>query len=134
MLSLAAWVGWIAVALLVTAATSPLSYRLVAKKRAAPVSRPIGVHVIVGFSTTAMALAHAMTILPSLGSPGAIAGGMTALAPGALAFFLLFAHVGVGLKLRAPQLRDRAKKRRLHATFAIAISIAVLVHVVALRW
>jgi hypothetical protein len=131
--SLATTSGWLAVALLLAAATIPLSYRVLSRRRAAPASRPIGAHAVLGLGTTAAALGHAMAILTSLGSPGAITGGMLALAPGAVGFFLLFAHVGVGLKLRSPRLKDRVGKRRLHAVLATCIAIAVIVHVVGLR-
>lgn len=131
--SLATWTGWVAVALLATAAAVPLTNRLLARRRAAPDSRVTGLHVVFGFGTTMAALTHTMTALPSLGSPGAVAGGMLALAPAALAFFLLAAHVGVGLQLRSLQLRQRARKRRLHVVIAIGIAAAVTAHVVALR-
>jgi hypothetical protein len=131
--SLATWTGWVATALLVAAAAVPLTNRLLAGRRAPPDSRRTGVHVLLGFATTVAAVAHTMAVLPSLGSPGAVAGGMLALGPAALAFFLLAAHVGVGLQLRSPRLRDRARKRRQHALIAIGIATMVAVHVLALR-
>jgi len=131
--SLATWTGWVATALLVTAAALPLVNRLLSGRRAPPDSRLMGVHVLLGFGTTAAALAHTMAVLPSLGSPAAVAGGMLALAPAALAFFLLAAHVGVGLQLRSPRLRERVRKRRQHALIAIGIAAMVAVHVIALR-
>ena len=133
MSSLATYSGWVTVGLLVAAASIPLGHRLLLHRRAAPDSRPIGLHVVLGLTTTAVCLAHAMAILPALGSPGAVAGGMVALAPGAAAFFLLFAHVGVGLQLRAPRLKSRAQKRRLHAMLAAGIATFACVHVVVLR-
>jgi hypothetical protein len=131
--SLATWTGWVATALLVTAAGVPLTNRLLAGRRAPPDSRLTGVHVLFGFATTAVALAHTMAVLPSLGSPGAVAGGMLALGPAALATFLLAAHVGVGLQLRSPRLRQRVRRRRQHALIAIGIAAMVVVHVFALR-
>jgi predicted membrane-bound spermidine synthase len=131
--SLATWTGWVATALLVAAAAVPLANRLLAGRRAPPDSRRTGVHVLLGFGTTAAALAHAMAVLPSLGSPGAVAGGMLALGPAAFAFFLLAAHVGVGLQLRSPQLRERVRKRRQHVLIAIGIATMVAVHVIAVR-
>ncbi len=131
--SLATYSGWVTVALLVTAASVPLGHRLLVRRRAAPDSRPIGLHVVLGLTTTAVCLAHTMAILPDLGSPGAVAGGMVALAPGAAAFFLLFAHVGVGLQLRSTRLRSRASKRRLHAMLAAGIATLACIHVVVLR-
>ena len=127
------WSGWVAVSLLVSAATLPLSHRLIVGRRAAPGSRPIRAHVVLGLGTSTAALGHALSILPSMGSPEAIGGGTLALAPGALAFFLLFAHVGVGLQLTAPGLRDRARKRRTHVILAASIAVAIAAHVIALR-
>src|ERR1700744_2971151 len=100
----AIWSGWAALVLLAVAAAIPLTYRLRTRRRAPPSSRFTRTHVVVGLATTAIAFCHSMTTLPSLSSPGAIEGGSAALAPGALAFFLLFAHVGLGLQLRTPQL------------------------------
>ena len=57
---------------------------------------------------------------------------MTALAPGTAAFFLLFAHVGIGLRLRDPRLRDRVRIRRWHVILALAIATTVAAHVIAL--
>lgn len=131
--SLATWTGWAATALLVAAAAVPLTSRLLAGRRALPDSRRMGVHALLGLGTTGAALAHTMAILPSLGSPGAVAGGMLALGPAALAFFLLAAHVGVGLQLRSPRLRDRVRKRRQHVLIAIGIATMVAVHVLALQ-
>jgi hypothetical protein len=57
---------------------------------------------------------------------------MTAFAPGAAAFFLLFAHVGVGLQLLRPKLRDRNGKRRTHVVLASSIALLAAVHVLVL--
>jgi hypothetical protein len=124
--------GWIALAFIVAAACVPLGHRAFAHRRAAPGSRAITGHLALGLAATATALLHTFSILPSLGSPAAIRGGMSALAPAALAFFLLFAHVGVGLRLRDPRLRDRVKVRRRHVALAIAIAVTVAAHVVIL--
>lgn len=133
MISPAFLTGWVCVALLASAASVPLTYRVLEHRRASPDSRAIGGHVLLGLATTAAALAHAIAMLPSLGSPGAVAGGMLALAPGALAFFLLAAHVGLGTQLRSPRLRNRAKKRRQHLIVATCIAAAVTAHVIAIR-
>jgi hypothetical protein len=129
----AIWTGWGALLLLALAGAIPLTYRFRTKRRALPSSRPIRAHVVVGLATTAIAFAHSMTTLPSLSSPGAIEGGSAALAPGALAFFLLFAHVGLGLQLRTTHVRDRSRKRRAHALIALCIVVAAVVHVWVLR-
>jgi uncharacterized membrane protein YbjE (DUF340 family) len=124
--------GWIAAALVVAAASVPLGHRALARKRAALESRTIRSHVVVGIAASAGAFAHALAIMPSLGSSTAIAAGMDALAPGALAFLLLLAHVGVGLQLRNPKLRGRPKTRRTHVAIATAIAVVVAVHVALL--
>ncbi len=89
-------------------------------------------HVALGLGATALALLHTFGVLPALGSSAAIRGGMGALGPGTVAFFLLFAHVGVGLKLRDPKLKSRAKVRRTHVALAIGIAVAVATHVAVL--
>ena len=130
---MSAYSGWLAVALIVFAATVPLVYRAREKKRAAPGSRAIGGHVALGAAAAVFAFVHVLLALPALGSSQAIAGGATALLPAGGAFFVLVAHAGVGLQLRDPKLRDRPKKRRVHQATAITIVVLVLVHVVVLR-
>ena len=126
--------GWVAVALIVLAASVPLSQRAFVHRRALPGSPPIRLHVFLGLATTAAALGHSLAVLPSLGSPSVVGAGMLAVAPAMLGFFLLFAHVGVGLQLREPKLKDRAKKRRLHVMLASGIALAVTAHIVALAY
>jgi 4-amino-4-deoxy-L-arabinose transferase-like glycosyltransferase len=124
--------GWIALAAVFIAGLVSILARLRLGKRAAPSSRPISAHVVLGTVTTMLASGHTFVVLPELGSSTAIAGGMLALAPGALAFFVLFAHVGLGLQLRKEKLKDRAKKRRAHLATALTIAIAAVVHAVLL--
>jgi predicted membrane-bound spermidine synthase len=128
-MELSTWSGWIAVAFVAATASVPLVHRAIAHKRAVPGSRAIASHVALGLGATAMALLHTFGVLPALGSSAAIRGGMAALGPAAVAFFLLFAHVGVGLRLRDPKLRNRAKVRRTHVGLAIGIGVGVVVHV-----
>ena len=104
-----------------------------AKKRAAPDSAPIRLHVVLGTTTTLMAFAHTLAALFDLGSSAAIGGGFIALMTGGVAFTIIIAHAGIGLQLRDVRLRDRAVKRRKHVTTAIAISVIVAAHVVLLR-
>jgi hypothetical protein len=132
-MTLSASTGWCAVMLFAAAAALPLTFRLFRGRRAAPHSRPMQVHVVVGLTTTLAALAHTMSILPAMGSPAAVAGGTVAMAPGVLAVFLLCAHVGVGLQLRKRELRDRIRKRRTHLIIATSIAVAVSGHVLALK-
>jgi hypothetical protein len=124
--------GWFAVALVLLAASLPLLYRVRLHRRAIPGSPTIDAHVAVGLSAAGGALVHTLSVLPSLGAPAVVGAGMLSLAPASAAFFLLFAHVGVGLRLRNPRLRDRPAKRRLHVALAIAIVATVTAHVVAL--
>jgi hypothetical protein len=124
--------GWTAAAVVIAAGSVPLGHRLLAKKRAAIGSGTIRSHVIIGTMAAAASFAHGMAILPSLGSPEAIGAGVMALLPGAVAFLLLIAHVGVGLRLRQPKLKERPKVRRTHFAFACAIWTAIAAHVVML--
>ncbi len=125
--------GWLGAALVAAAGLVPLGYRMVAHRRAAVGSRPVTRHVALGLAAAAAALLHTFAVIPALGSPAAIRGGMLALAPGAGAFFLLVGHVGVGLRLRDPKLRKRPQVRRTHVALAITIVVAVAAHVVGLR-
>jgi hypothetical protein len=127
---MAIWFGWVAVALIAFSATVPLGFQWRAHKRAAPDSGTISVHVMLGFATVTIAFAHTVFVLPGLGSPAAVEGGLLAFLPGVAAFFLLIAHAGLGLQLRNVRLRDRPSKRRAHVTTAIAIAIAVAAHVI----
>lgn len=130
----AAWItGWLAVAAIIFAVLVPIQQRLRYGKRAAPGSRPIQWHVYVGLSLAALAFLHTILVIPELGTPQATAGGMLALLPAGAAFFLLVAHAGLGLQLRNPKLRERAKVRRTHTLTATLIVLAVTVHAVALE-
>jgi hypothetical protein len=130
---MAVWSGWLATVAILVAVLVPIVHRLRAGKRGAPGSPPIRLHVIVGLATAALAFGHTFVVIPALGSPAAIGGGVEALFPAGAAFFLLVAHAGLGLQLRDPKLRDRAKKRRMHTTTAILIMIAVGIHVALLE-
>jgi cytochrome b561 len=129
---MAIWSGWLATALIVIAGLVPLVVRLRHGKRAAPESQPMRTHVLVGLTTGTVAFVHTLVVVPALGAPGAVGGGMLALGAAGAAFFLLVAHTGLGFQLRRPKLRDRAKKRRAHLTTALLIVVAVSVHVIAL--
>ena len=129
---LSTYSGWLGVALIVGAASLPLGYRAWLRRRAAPASRPIDVHVALGLGAAAVAFAHTALVMTSLGAPSVVSSGMVSLAPASVAFFLLFAHVGVGLRLRDPRLRDRTGKRRLHLGLGLTIVAMVGAHVVAL--
>lgn len=124
--------GWVAAGLVLAAGAVPLGHRVLVRRRAALESRAIRSHVVIGVAAAAGAFAHTLAILPSLGSSAAIGAGMEALAPGALAFMLLVAHVGVGLRLRTPKLRGRPKVRRTHFAIATAITVVVAIHVALL--
>ena len=89
--------------------------------------------MVLGLTATSMALLHTFAAVAALGSPAAIRGGMTALVPATAAFFLLFAHIGVGLRLRNARLRARVKVRRWHVILAMTIAATVAAHITALR-
>ena len=129
---MAIYSGWLAVGLIVLAAMMPLAHRIVARRRAAPDSSTTRVHFAIGTLAAAVAFAHTLVVLPALGSPGAVGGGMAALLPGGAAFFLLVAHAGIGLQLREPRLKGRVAKRRTHVATALAIAAAIGVHVLVL--
>jgi hypothetical protein len=124
--------GWLAVACIVIAALVPVVFQLRMRKRAAPSSATIRGHVVLGMVTSAVAFGHTFLVLPALGEPAAIGGGMLALVPAGAAFCFLVAHAGIGLQLRSEKLKDRVKKRRTHVLTASLIALAVAVHVYAL--
>jgi cytochrome b561 len=124
--------GWMAVACIVLAALVPVLYQVRLKKRAAPASGTIKTHVILGLVTSAVAFGHTFMVLPALGEPAAIGGGMLALIPAGAAFCFLVAHAGIGLQLRNEKLKDRVRKRRTHVLTASLIALAVGIHVYAL--
>ncbi len=124
--------GWIAIAFILVTASLPLIQWLRQKRRAAPDSAPTRIHASLGMATAALAFGHTLTAVPVLGTSRALGGGMTALAAGGLAFFVIVAHVGVGLQLRNPRLRKRKDKRRAHQITAVAIAVTVGAHVIAL--
>lgn len=129
---MAVWTGWLAALLVVLTGSVPLGIRLRRRRRAALESKPMRAHVIIGLVTGAFAFAHTLFVVPDLGAPGAVGGGMLALGAGVAAFFVLVAHTGLGFQLRRPKLKDRAEKRRAHSMTAALIVVTVTVHVVAL--
>jgi hypothetical protein len=130
---MAFWLGWLAVLSIGVSALLPLGFRVLRKKRAAPDTPTIRLHVALGTATTVLAFLHTLTALPDLGSPAAVGGGSWALAPAGVAFCAVIAHAGIGLQLREPKLRERARKRRAHAITALAIVLTVSAHVWLLR-
>jgi hypothetical protein len=124
--------GWMCVAFIVLAALVPLGHRAFTRRRPAVRSRWIGWHVVIGAAAALFAFLHTVTVLPVLGSPTAIAGGMAAIAPAGLAFFVVVAHVGIGLRLRKPELKERVVLRRRHAMTAATVALAVAVHIIVL--
>ncbi|MEB2313732.1 MAG: hypothetical protein OZ928_17950 [Polyangiaceae bacterium] len=124
--------GWLAAAFIALTGLVPLVTRLRAGKRAAPDGAPMRAHVALGLATGALAFLHTLLVVPALGAPGAISGGMLALGAGGAAFFVLVAHTGLGLQLRRPKLRERASKRRAHLGTALVILALVTTHAVAL--
>lgn len=130
--SLASISGWLALALIAIAATVPLLFRARQHKRATPESSTIRTHVLLGLATSLAAFVHTGLVLPELGSEAAVGGGTLAFFAGAFAFMVMIAHAGLGLGLRNPKLKDRADRRRRHATTAALLTGVVLLHVVLL--
>jgi hypothetical protein len=130
--AVAIWSGWLATLAIVVAALVPAIHRVREGRRAAPGAPSIRLHVTIGLATAALAFLHTLIVLPALGSPAAISGGLLALLPAGAAFFLLVAHAGLGLSLRDPKLKNRVHKRRQHTTTAVLIGLAVGAHVVLL--
>jgi hypothetical protein len=133
-LSLAAWTGWITAALMLGAGLVQLWYRLAHGRRAGLGTREVSAHVVLGLAAAGVGFLHPLTALASLGSPGAIGGGALALALGALAFVLLLAHSGLGLKLRDPALRKRPRVRARHVVTAALLVGATAAHALACIW
>jgi multisubunit Na+/H+ antiporter MnhB subunit len=125
--------GWICVAAIAASATVPLGFRIVERRRAAPDSQPIRLHVALGTATVILAFAHTLAALTNLGSSEAIGGGFVALMAGGVAFLIIMAHVGIGLQLRDVRLRDRVRKRRMHVATASLIVLVTALHVWLLR-
>lgn len=125
--------GFIAAATIVVTTSLPLGHLVRTRRRAAPRSTAIGVHAALGAASMGTAFLHTLMVMPSLGSSAALEGGMVALVPAAVAFFVLVAHAGIGLQLRREKLRDRAKKRRTHVATATIIALMVLAHTIALE-
>jgi hypothetical protein len=120
--------GWIAAVLIVLAALVPLVARVRAGKRPPPTAPPIQIHVVAGLATSLAAFLHTGLVLPELGSPAAVAGGSPALFAGAVAFLVLVAHGGLGLRLRDVRLRDRSSRRRRHVITAVLLALTVAAH------
>lgn len=127
-MSLSALTGWVGFALVFAAGAFPLLHRALVRRRAELRSRTTRSHVAIGVAASAGAFAHAMSILPALGSPAAISGGVGGVGSGALAFLLLVAHVGVGLRLRHPKLKERTRMRRMHFGIATGIAVVIVAH------
>ena len=125
--------GWAVVTFILLAGAIPIGHRLFRGRRAGHASRPIDVHLALGLGVSALAFFHVIASIPELGEPAVVEGGMAALAPGVLAFFVLVAHTGVGLQLRQNKLRERSSRRRLHQLTAASIVAFVALHVVMLR-
>jgi hypothetical protein len=130
--AVATWSGWLATAAIALAALVPITQGLRAGRRAPLGSPTIRLHVVIGLATTALAFLHTLAVIPALGSPVAVAGGLLALLPGGAAFFLVVAHAGLGLQLRDPRLRRRAEKRRQHTTTAVLVALTVSAHALLL--
>ena len=102
---LATWSGWLAIALYATAASIPIGLRLRYRRRGAPESPPMRIHVVVGIALACVAGGHTLAAIPALGESATVGAGSFALVPGALALLIVVAHAGIGFQLREPRLR-----------------------------
>lgn len=127
-MTLADITGYLAASVMLVAALIPLAHRVIHGKRGDVTARPMQLHVALGLFAAGVGFLHPLTALFALGSPDAIGGGVLGLGFGGLAFVVLLAHTGLGLKLRDPKLRRRPKSRRAHLTTAITILVAVAAH------
>lgn len=125
--------GWLTLTAIFIAATVPLVAHARAKKRAAPRSPPINLHVSLGIATAVAAFIHALFGVLALGSAQAIGGGNAALFAGAAAMLVLVAHVGIGLQLNDPKLKKRSEMRGKHVITASTIAVCAILHLVLLR-
>ena len=130
---MALWSGWLAAIAIVARGGDPARDAPASRQARAPTSKPIRAHVVLGLVTSAFAFGHTILVIPALGSPAATGAGPLAIAPAGLAFFLLVAHAGLGLQLRDEKLKTRAKTRRSHAMTAVAIVVAVGIHILTLE-
>lgn len=126
------WSGYVVVLCILCAAAIPLA-QLVRTRRLAPTAPAMNAHAALGLGVSALAFFHVVAAIPALGESSVVEGGMTALLPGVLGFFVLVAHTGVGLQLRQPKLRERPSKRVVHRITATLVVLAVAAHVVLLR-
>jgi len=125
--------GWLTLGLVFSAGLIPLGYRWRMTRRAAPDSKPISIHVMLGVATAGAAFVHALFSVLSLGSPTAVGAGNLAIAIGGAALLVLMAHVGIGLQLRNPKLRKKRKDLRgKHLLTAITITVLSVAHAVML--
>jgi hypothetical protein len=118
--------------LVFVAGAIPLGYRLRVGRRAAPNSEPISWHVALGLAVVGAAFIHSVLGVLSLGYPRAIGASELAIWAGVFAALVLMAHVGIGLQLRNPKLRDRTQRRRWHLATALTIAVCALAHAVLL--
>ncbi len=130
-MSLASVSGWIATSLMIGAAVVPVAQRLLRGKRAELGSASVTMHFLIGLTAAGLGFLHPLTAVFALGSPEAVGGGVLALGFGGLAFVVLLAHTGLGLKLRDPKLKKRPSSRRAHVATAVTILLLVGAHVVA---
>jgi formate-dependent nitrite reductase membrane component NrfD len=132
--SVATITGYLASAVIVGTGLIPLGARLLRHgARASVEAQPVKTHVALGVAAALLAFVHTLGAIPALGEPAAAEGGNAALFPAAAAFLVVVAHVGVGLRLREPKLRDRVKQRRIHGITATVLVCAVIAHIVLLR-
>ncbi len=128
---MASWSGWAAAALMLAALLFPIVHRIRFARRAELTSPWVTFHFGVGLGAALLGFLHPLTAVIDLGSPEAVGAGALGLGAGGVAFVILLAHAGLGLKLRDPKLKSRPASRQKHLVTAILIVVAVTAHVVA---
>ena len=128
---MASWSGWAAAALMLAALLFPIVHRLRFARRAELTSPWVTFHFAVGLGAAGLGFLHPLTAVIDLGSPEAVGAGALGLGAGGVAFVVLLAHTGLGLKLRDPKLKKRPSSRRKHLVTAILIVVAVTAHAAA---
>jgi hypothetical protein len=126
--ALAPYSGWLALVVILAAGMVPLAVRVYLKRRAAVETAPVRLHTAVGITAAAVAGLHTLLALPALGDPAAIEAGSLAFVIGSLGFLVVVAHVGIGLQLKVPALKDRLRKRRLHVLTASTLVALTVTH------
>ena len=125
--------GWVTIAFIFVAACLPLGHWLYKGRRASPQSQLTSIHVTIGAIVALTAFVHSLLAVLSLGTSQAIGAGDLGLALGGAGVFVLMAHIGIGLSLRKPKVRNRPAIRARHRLTALTIAVLAIAHT-AIIW